>query len=67
MFFLLSFFLLSVKLVKEGQNSPNKHGSTGVEVFIGSKAPCLFCFVSCTPEGRGEEMGGSGNFKNKAH
>ena len=26
---LLSFFLLSVKLVKEGQNSPNKHGSIG--------------------------------------
>ena len=40
---------------------------TGVEVFIVSKVQCLFCFESSTTEGRGEEMGESGNFKNKAN
>ena len=42
-------------------------GYTGVMVFIGSKVQCLFCFETSTKEGRGEEMGGSGNFKNKVH
>ena len=41
--------------------------STWVEVYIGSKVQCLFCTETSTSEGRGEEMGGSGNFKNKAH
>ena len=41
----------------------NKH--TGVEVFIGSKAQCLFCFETRTEEGRGGEMRGSANFKIK--
>ena len=40
---------------------------TVVEVFIGSKVQCLFCFETSTTEGRGEVMGGSGNFKNRAH
>ena len=39
----------------------------GVEVFFGSKVQCLFCFESSTTEGRGEEMGESGNFKNKTN
>ena len=40
---------------------------TGVEVFIGSKVQCLFCFETSTTEGRGGAMGGSANFKYKAH
>ena len=40
---------------------------TGMEFFLGSKVQCLFCFETSTTEGRGEEMGGSGNFSNKAH
>ena len=37
---------------------------TGVK-FIGSKVMCVFCFVICTPEGRGGEQGGRTNFKTK--
>ena len=45
------------------------HGkdNTGVELFIGSKVQCLFCYETSTTEGRGGEMGGSANFRNKAH
>ena len=38
---------------------------TGVEVFIGSKVQCLFCFETYTTKGRGEEKGGSANCRTK--
>ena len=38
--------------------------STGVEVSIGSKGQCLFCFETCTIEGR---KGRVSKFQNKAH
>ena len=38
---------------------------TGVKLFIGSKVLCVFCFETCTPEGRGGEEGGSANFETK--
>ena len=41
--------------------------SAVVEVIIGSKVQCLFCSETSTTEGRGEEMGGDGNIKKKAH
>ena len=37
----------------------------GVEVLIGSKDQCLFCFETCTIEGRGGEKGGSANSRTK--
>ena len=37
---------------------------TGVELILGSKVLCLFCFEICTAEGRGGEKGGS-DFKTK--
>ena len=40
--------------------------NTGVEVFIGSKVQCLFCFETSTTEGRGEEMGGSAKYQIKS-
>ena len=39
--------------------------STGVELILGSKVQCLFCFEICTTEGREGEKGGSANFKTK--
>ena len=41
--------------------------TTGVEVFIGSKVQCLFCFKASTTEGRGGEMRKSAKFQMKAH
>ena len=41
--------------------------NTGVELFIGSKVQSLFCYETSTSEGRGGEVGGSANFRNKAH
>ena len=35
----------------------------GVNLFIGLKVLCMFCFKFCAPEGRREEKGGSANFK----
>ena len=32
--------------------------STGVGFILGSKVSCIFCFVICTPEGRGGEREG---------
>ena len=41
------------------------HVDTRVELFIGSKVPCVLYFEICTPEERGGEKGGSANFKTK--
>ena len=37
--------------------------NTGVNLILGSKVQCLFCFETSTTEGREGEEGGSANFK----
>ena len=44
---------------------PGPYRDTGVELILGSKVPCLFCFEIYTPEGRGGEKGGNVNFKTR--
>ena len=36
----------------------NCHKCTGMELILGSKVQCVFCFEISTPEGRGGEKGG---------
>ena len=41
--------------------------STRVKLFIGSKVQSWVCYKTSTTDGRGGEMGGRANFRNKAH
>ena len=50
---------------RDGRDRLQSRPSTGVELFIGSKVLCMFCFENCIPEGKGGEKGGNVNFKIK--
>ena len=53
----------SIRMNVQVKRSSINLSCTGIEVFIGSKVQCLFCFETCTTEGRGGEKGGSANFQ----